>query len=82
MRNTTSLPGFPDQPSDGTVSVAETIVPRMMDFLQVPRLHTTMIWNSVVWEQTEHFLRTGEFSRGLIKYLLAVAAIRTVALKC
>ena len=63
LRDTTSLPGIPDQPSDGTVSVAETIVPGMMEFLQVPRPHTTMIWNFMVWEQAEHFLLTGGFSQ-------------------
>ena len=82
MRDTTSLPGIPDQPNDGTVSVAETIVPGMMEFLQVPRPHTTMIWNFMVWEQAEHFLRTGNLVGRPIEYLLAVAVIRTVALKC
>lgn len=63
LRNSTLIPGFPDQPSDGTVTVAETIVPGMMDFLQIPVLHTFMIWNPLVWSQTEHFLRVGKFNR-------------------
>jgi hypothetical protein len=34
-----------------------------MEFLQVPRPNTTMIWNFMVWEQAEHFLLTGGFSQ-------------------
>ncbi|MEP5567495.1 MAG: alpha/beta fold hydrolase [Halioglobus sp.] len=63
LRNSTLIPGFPDQPSDGTVTVAETVVPGMMDFLQMPALHTFMIWNPLVWNQTEQFLRFGQFKR-------------------
>ena len=63
LRGSTWLPGFPDQPSDGTVSVAETVVPGMLDFLQMPVLHTFMIWNPLVWDQAVHFLREGAFSR-------------------
>ncbi|RLQ20166.1 alpha/beta hydrolase [Seongchinamella sediminis] len=63
LRDSTLLPGFPEGPSDGTVSVAETVVPGMLDFLQMPVLHTFMIWNPLVWEQAEHFLRTGAFRR-------------------
>ncbi|TDG14217.1 alpha/beta hydrolase [Seongchinamella unica] len=63
LRGSTLLPGFPDGPSDGTVSVAETVVPGMLDFLQMPVMHTFMIWNPLVWEQAEHFIRHGSFSR-------------------
>ena len=63
IRSTTLLPGFPDEPSDGTVSVAETVVPGMLDFLQMPVLHTFMIWNPMVWDQAVHFLREGAFHR-------------------
>lgn len=63
LRGSTWLPGFPDQPSDGTVSVAETVVPGMMDFLQMPVLHTFMIWNPLVWDQAVYFLREGAFRR-------------------
>lgn len=63
LRKTTLLPGFPDQPSDGTVSVAETTVPGMLDFLEMPVLHTFMIWNTSVMSQTVSFLRSGAFQR-------------------
>ena len=63
LRGTTLLPGFPDGPSDGTVSVAETVVPGMLDFLQMPVMHTSMIWNPLVWEQAVYFIRNGAFSR-------------------
>ena len=63
LRNTTLLPGFPDEPSDGTVSVAEAVVPGMLDFLQMPVLHTFMIWNPLVWSQAVSFLRDGAFER-------------------
>lgn len=63
IRSGTFLPGFPDEPSDGTVTVAETIVPGMLDFLQMPVVHTFMIWNPMVWSQAVHFLRDGQFQR-------------------
>lgn len=63
LRNTTVLPGFPDRPSDGTVSVAETVVPGMLDFLEMPVLHTFMIWNRSVMAQAVYFLRHGYFLR-------------------
>ena len=63
LRGSTLLPGFPDGPSDGTVSVAETVVPGMLDFLQMPVMHTFMIWNPLVWEQAVYFIRNGAFSR-------------------
>jgi triacylglycerol lipase len=58
------VPGFPDEIGDGTVSVAETIVPGMLDFLTMPTTHTFMIWNSDVMEQVAYFLKRGQFNRG------------------
>ncbi|MEE4146097.1 MAG: alpha/beta fold hydrolase, partial [Halieaceae bacterium] len=57
------LPGLPDGPSDGTVSVAETIVPGMMDFLELPVGHTFMMWDDEVIAQVLFFLEHGFFQR-------------------
>ena len=58
-----SIPGFPQEPGDGTVSVAETVVPGMVDFLQMATTHTFMIWNPQVMDQVVHFLQLGQFDR-------------------
>ena len=55
------LPGTPAEPSDGVVSVEETKVASMKDFLVVPVTHTTIVWNEEVRRQTVHFLRHGHF---------------------
>lgn len=57
------LPGLPDGPTDGTVAVAETIVPGMMDFLELPVGHTFMMWDDEVISQTMYFLEHGFFKR-------------------
>ena len=57
------LPGSPDGLSDGTVSVAETVVPGMMDFLVMPVTHTFIMWDSDVLQQVVEFLRHGRFDR-------------------
>lgn len=57
------MPGAPQETSDGTVSVAETIVPGMMDFLEMPVSHTFMMWNEAVLQQVVHFLNYGVFDR-------------------
>ncbi len=57
------LPGFPDEPGDGTVSVAETVVPGMLDFLELPVSHTFMMWDSRVLHQVVYFLEHGYFDR-------------------
>lgn len=57
------LPGLPDGPNDGTVAVAETIVPGMMDFLEMPVGHTFIMWDDEVIEQVLFFLEHGFFQR-------------------
>jgi hypothetical protein len=57
------LPGIPEEPGDGTVTVAETIVPGMLDFLEMPVSHTFMMWDEGVVEQVVHFLDHGYFDR-------------------
>ncbi len=57
------LPGSPEGVSDGTVTVTETLVPGMADFLLVPATHTFMIWSKQIMEQAVTFLRNGRFER-------------------
>ena len=61
------MPGAPQDTSDGTVSVAETIVPGMMDFLEMPVSHTFMMWNQAVLQQVIHFLNYGVFDREVLQ---------------
>ena len=61
------MPGAPQETSDGTVSVAETIVPGMMDFLEMPVSHTFMMWNQAVLQQVIHFLNYGVFDREVLQ---------------
>ena len=58
------FPGSPDGASDGTVAVAETVVPGMLDFLEMPVGHTFMMWSDAVLRQVIYFLRHGMFYRG------------------
>ena len=57
------LPGSPEGASYGTVSVAETIVPGMFDFLVMPVTHTFIMWDSEVLRQVVQFLKNGRFTR-------------------
>ncbi len=57
------LPGFPEGPGDGTVAVEETVVPGMLDFLELPVGHTFMMWDSEVLHQVVYFLEHGYFDR-------------------
>ena len=59
-----ALPGFPQEASDGTVAVAETVVPGMLDFLEMPVSHSFMMWDNAVLRQTVYFLNHGSFDRG------------------
>lgn len=49
-------------PSDGTVTVEETKVAGMSDFLELPATHTLMMWQKAVLNQIVHFLAHGKFS--------------------
>ena len=51
------LPGSPVGVSDGTVTVTETLVPGMTDFVLMPASHTFMIWSRPV------MMRHGRFDR-------------------
>lgn len=48
-------------PSDGTVTVEETKVAGMRDFLELPATHTMMMWQRSVLDQIVVFLENGEF---------------------
>lgn len=63
LRQSTLLPGFPDEISDGTVALSETPVHGMRDFLALPVSHTFMMWSPKVLAQIVFFLRHGEFDR-------------------
>ena len=56
-----SLPGTPAAASDGTVAVEETVVPGMLDFIELPVGHSFMMWSADVRDQVLHFLRNGRF---------------------
>ena len=61
------LPGVPDEPGDGTVTVAETYVPGMQDLLKLPVSHSFMMWDDAVLQQVLYFLRNGMFKRAPAK---------------
>ena len=49
---------------DGTVSVAETRVPALVDHIVVPASHSGLLFSTVAARQAAHFLRHGRFERG------------------
>ena len=53
-----------DDASDGTVSVAETLLPGVADHLLLPVSHTSMVFSAEVARQTSAFLEQGRFLRG------------------
>ncbi len=57
------LPGVPEEPSDGTVTVAETRVEGMHDFIELPVTHTFMVWDDGVMHQILVYLQTGAFDK-------------------
>ncbi len=54
-------PGLEDLPNDGTVSVAETRVEGMRDFIVLDVDHSFLMWRSAVLDQVVQFLRNGRF---------------------
>ncbi len=55
------LPGIPQEPSDGTVTVEETRVAGMVDFIEVGATHSFIMWNTGVLDQVVYFLQNGHF---------------------
>lgn len=54
------------QPSDGTVTVEETRIDGMVDFIELPATHTTIMWQSSVLDQIVVFLESGAFDPSLL----------------
>lgn len=54
-------PGAPEEPSDGTVAISETLVDGMNDFIELPVTHTFMVWDGEVMRQIIAYLETGRF---------------------
>jgi hypothetical protein len=51
-----------DEPSDGTVAVAETHLPGARAHIELPVSHTGMLLSAVVADEVGRFLETGAFS--------------------
>lgn len=51
------------KPHDGTVAVVETELPGIVDHLQLPHSHITMLFAPAVAEQCDAFLRNARFAR-------------------
>jgi len=49
--------------SDGTVTVEETKLDGMQDHIEVKQTHTSLIYNTFVPQQIDHFIRTDHFRR-------------------
>ncbi|HET7203253.1 MAG TPA: alpha/beta fold hydrolase [Steroidobacteraceae bacterium] len=52
-----------DDENDGTVAVAETVIPGLADHLVLPHSHIGMLFANDVADQVAHFLRHGRFRR-------------------
>lgn len=52
-----------DEPSDGTVNVAETRLPGLADHIVIGASHSGLVFSPEAAAQAEHFLREGRFSR-------------------
>jgi pimeloyl-ACP methyl ester carboxylesterase len=52
-----------DEDNDGTVAVAETVIPGLTDHLVLPHSHIGMLFAHDVADQVAHFLRHGRFQR-------------------
>jgi len=51
------------EPNDGTVAVAETLVPGLSDHIVLPVTHFALPWSKRVSDQVLHFLAHGRFRR-------------------
>lgn len=54
-------PGAPEEASDGVVTVKETQIAGMVDFIELRTTHTFIMWNPEVQAQVLHFLEQGRF---------------------
>jgi triacylglycerol lipase len=54
--------GLPN-PDDGKVSVENTKIEGMIDFIEVPHTHTFIMRAEIVIEQVKYFLKNGSFGR-------------------
>jgi pimeloyl-ACP methyl ester carboxylesterase len=54
---------FGEADHDGTVAVAETVIPGLDDHLVLPHSHIGMLFAHDVADQVAHFLRRGTFAR-------------------
>lgn len=61
------LSGYLPEPHDGKVSVESTKIEGMTDFIVLPTMHSFMMNNDAVIEQTIHFLRRGGFKHDVPK---------------
>lgn len=52
--------GLP-RPNDGTVAVAETVIPDQADDITLPVTHTGLLFSAAVARQIVHFLSSGRF---------------------
>jgi pimeloyl-ACP methyl ester carboxylesterase len=52
-----------DDENDGTVAVAETVIPGLTDHLVLPHSHIGMLFARDVADQVAHYLRHGRFER-------------------
>jgi pimeloyl-ACP methyl ester carboxylesterase len=53
-----------DEPNDGVVSVAETQLPGITDYVELPVTHAGLVLSRRVENQAAHFLRDGRFATG------------------
>lgn len=55
------------EPNDGTVAVAETLVPGLADHIVLRVSHVALLWSTRVAVQLEHFLAHGRFDRPALR---------------
>ncbi len=56
---------FIDGADDGRISVKDTMLPEMRDFIIVPSTHTSIVRDPPVMRQVAHFLTHGRFNHGV-----------------